>query len=218
MGGKSRRSAATLPSATGELVGITPPKISDIFDAPVRLGELSKQLERTQEAKLHTHTSIPSQHARPHQVDGYHRDIETFTTLPAPIIFDGPARPAHLSPRILEKRRQLRQELPRPAIKNTLSFSSRSEILCEIFDGPSRIARYKYHTRPDEVGRLFMGISVEGPAHLATGIPAVVLLPLSWSRSLHIKRLRLAGIPRTIMVPETDLRIRIELSLWGPFT
>ncbi|KAH7883014.1 hypothetical protein F5I97DRAFT_165094 [Phlebopus sp. FC_14] len=150
----ARRSASTLsfttlPSGCGEL---TIPKICDIFDAPARLRE---SRECPLRSKAISHTSSTSAAAHSNTSKGiYSEAMELPWTLPPPIIFDGPARPPHMSQLALEKHRRLRQhtaQSTRNVFKSATSFktlASPSETIREIFDCPSRIARYKYTLLP----------------------------------------------------------------------
>ncbi|KAG1737577.1 uncharacterized protein EDB91DRAFT_484565 [Suillus paluster] len=135
-----------------EYEALTIPPIFDIFDAPVRLGESSALVERTASTirvVALERNGEKSKNAGRNITGTYH-----FSSLPPPIVFDGPARPAHLLPRALENRRKMRQRLSpspnRQAHTPSSSFTSPSEPVYEIFDGPSRITRYKYPTSSSE--------------------------------------------------------------------
>ncbi|KAI6026035.1 hypothetical protein EDC04DRAFT_227396 [Pisolithus marmoratus] len=145
----SKRPVATLPPgalSAGEAAGPVPPAIFDIFDAPVRLGESSKQLGRSIAEEEPVPLSPKVTRARPQGPMGIYSDLGNPTTLPPPIIFDGPARPRHLLSDASKTGRQIpRGSLPGKNKFFTLS-PSEPEILCEIFEGPSRLARYKYPT------------------------------------------------------------------------
>jgi len=198
----SRRSAATLPSVElggDETAGLSPPKIFDVFDAPVRPGESSKQLGRLQ-AGAGSLTAFASPTTQRRQKSSYHEIWQSHTTLPPPIIFDGPARPPHIPPRILEKHRQSRQRVFSVSAKkmSTAAFSSESEILYEIFDGPCRITRYQYHSKPHDV-RLFLIFHASPPLGSHAAITAIIFPPIRWHHSVHIRRRFLAGVPRTII-------------------
>lgn len=162
----ARISAAIVSSV--ELAGdkcarLSPPKIFDVFDAPVGLGESNKQLGRLQTGSLSAFVSPATRRDR--QKSSYHEIWQSHTTLPPPIVFDGPARPPHLPPHILEKHRQLRRKASLVSAKkmSTAVFSPETEILCEIFEGPCRITRYQYHTKPNEV---CLFIIFHAPNHL----------------------------------------------------
>ncbi|KIJ63559.1 hypothetical protein HYDPIDRAFT_29354 [Hydnomerulius pinastri MD-312] len=152
------RSAAALSSATlsaEQSDGLTIPKIFDIFDAPVRLGESSRQLGRSQTVASAARAEPQSSGSMSRNI--YSEAMESPWTLPPPITFDGPARPAHLSPSALERRRRLRQNLPLsarrtlgPSSVSFAAFTSQSDPLHEVFDGPSRITRYKYPSSSTE--------------------------------------------------------------------
>jgi len=135
-----------------EYEALTIPPIFDIFDAPVRLGESSALIGRTSTT---IRVAAPERNGEksPNFVSDLTRD--QYSSLPPPIVFDGPARPAHLLPRALEHRRKMRQHLRsspnRQTYRPASSFTSPSEIVCEVFDGPARITRYKYPTSSSEV-------------------------------------------------------------------
>ncbi|KAG1719190.1 hypothetical protein EDB19DRAFT_745039 [Suillus lakei] len=131
-----------------EYEALTIPPIFDIFDAPVRLGESSVVVRRTTTTTRVValeHDGEKSRNAASNFIRSHH-----FSSLPPPIVFDGPARPAHLLPRALENRRKMRQCISpspnRQAHTPSSPFISTSEPVYEIFDGPSRITRYKYPT------------------------------------------------------------------------
>lgn len=152
-----RRSSTVFPPVQlmeDKSVGLSLPKIFDIFDAPTRLGESRKQLGRSQAEKIPAFSSsVTRQNGQMCSNSGYREAWECHTTLPPPTVFDGSARPRHLTSLVLEQRRQLRQRIsPLPMQKiPTAVFSSESDVLCEVFDGPSRITRYQYHMKPNDV-------------------------------------------------------------------
>ncbi|KAL4072142.1 hypothetical protein J3A83DRAFT_2979913 [Scleroderma citrinum] len=167
VGPSARRSAASLPPvelAGHESAGHSLPRIFDVFDAPVMLGESSKQLGRLQTGIFTALASTVAKSNRQKRSQGnYSEVLESHTTLPPPIIFDGPACPPHLSPSILERHRQLRRRassVPAEKFSSTV-FWSEPEMICEIFDGPSRITRYQYHMMPgDRSSYPFMGLTL----------------------------------------------------------
>ncbi|KAG1789157.1 uncharacterized protein HD556DRAFT_822913 [Suillus plorans] len=124
---------------------LTIPPIFDIFDAPVRLGESSALVRRTA-----TITRIAALEQKSSNAASNFTRAQHFSSLPPPILFDGPARPAYLLPRALENRHKIRQypslSHNRQAHTPSSPFISTSEPVYEIFDGPSRKARYKYST------------------------------------------------------------------------
>lgn len=148
----ARGPVVTLSSSTlsaGEDVGPALPAIFDIFDAPVRLGESSKQLGRTKVEKSVLPSPTITQ-ARPPISMGIYSALGNPTTLPPPITFDGPSRPRHLLSGASGNRRKFLQgSLPDKSKFSTFS-PSESEMICEVFDGPSRLTRYKYPTMPTE--------------------------------------------------------------------
>ncbi|EGO26841.1 hypothetical protein SERLADRAFT_436669 [Serpula lacrymans var. lacrymans S7.9] len=167
-----QRHASALSSAATaeEYEALTLPPIFDIFDAPTRLGESSKQLGRTSSAPCAAAigaTQRSGEKSRNTSID-VSNTVSPFS-LPPPLVFDGPARPPHLMHLALEKRRKLRQRLS-PSLSRTthtpsISYTPSPEPLLEIFDGPSRITRYKYPTSPRSQTStkpyiwLFLGIS-----------------------------------------------------------
>lgn len=157
----SRRPVVTLSSGTlsaGETVGPALPAIFDIFDAPVRLGESSKQLGRTKVEKSVLLSPTVTQ-ARPQISTGIYSALGNPTTLPPPIVFDGPSRPRQLLSGASVKRRKIPQgSLPDKSKFSTLS-PSESEMICEVFDGPSRLTRYKYPTVPTESSSSFLRVA-----------------------------------------------------------
>lgn len=131
-----------LPAPEPEEITLAP--IFDIFDVSPRLGENSKRVRSTptrrqqQEAELSAKftSSLP----RPPP-----------STLPAPIMFDGPARPRNL-PLAFQRRveqalnsapastRQTRRHHT-PATQPTIP-----EPLIEMFEGPARLTRYSHRS------------------------------------------------------------------------
>lgn len=153
--------AATLSSGTlsvSEAVRSAPPAIFDIFDAPVELGESSKQLGRSKVEEPALSSPTVTQ-ARLQSYIGLYSALGNPTTLPPPIIFDGPARPRHL----LSSASKSQRQIPRCSLPDRNKFStltpSESEMFCEIFDGPSRLTRYKYPTMPNESSSTFLRIT-----------------------------------------------------------
>ncbi|KAK7683711.1 hypothetical protein QCA50_013087 [Cerrena zonata] len=109
-------------------------QIFDIFDAPSRLGESSRLL--THSMSTPSSSSAPS---RPHPINSFRNpSSRRIEPLPAPIIFDGPARPRHLA--MMSYR----------VSRNRSSFDESSKTSREIsrlpdpiiFDGPSRLRPY----------------------------------------------------------------------------
>ncbi|KAF9238914.1 hypothetical protein BU15DRAFT_62185 [Melanogaster broomeanus] len=140
-------SAATL-SAAEQSDGLVIPEIFDIFDAPVRLGESSNIFRPSMTVARASNARVVTQASGSISRSIYSEALESSWTLPPPVIFDGPARPPHLSPFALEKRRLLRQNLAHSSRKSPGTRSSAP--LYEVFDGPSRITRYKYPSSAHE--------------------------------------------------------------------
>lgn len=138
-----------------EYEALTIPPIFDIFDAPVRLGKSSTIVGRTSTTTTARILTPESNGEKSWNIINNFTGVQYFSSLPPPIVFDGPACPAHLLPQVLENRRKMRQHLSSSPTRQapTLSptFTSPSEPVYEIFDGPSRITRYKYPTSSSEV-------------------------------------------------------------------
>lgn len=134
----SRRMAAVVPVSTiqtPEEIVLSP--IFDIFDAPFRLGDSSQ---------------IIREKARP-ETEGKKKAITKFNSplprpppksLPAPVTFDGPARPrvgplAH-RPKVTRLGHSPMRRRHAPSVQET------SEPIIQLFEGPARITRY--HHRP----------------------------------------------------------------------
>ncbi|KAH7915890.1 hypothetical protein BJ138DRAFT_824151 [Hygrophoropsis aurantiaca] len=167
------RPSSTLSSNAipAEYEAMTLPPIFDIFDAPVRLGESSKQLGRTESNSRVTTTSATAQRngEKSRNLSNEVSESSTPTSLPPPILFDGPARPAHLMPLALEKRRKMRERLSRSVRKGTLlpsaAYETSTETLVEIFEGPSRITRYKYpsaHSQQSSQPYIWLALGISG--------------------------------------------------------
>ncbi|KAF9011793.1 hypothetical protein BDQ17DRAFT_1321802 [Cyathus striatus] len=115
--------------------------IFDIFDAPSRLGEAGSFIR---EVHSKSSSSIKEQPSATSSMSMRSRSLPT--TLPPPILFDGPARPRNL-PFSLEHRRQLR---PTPASSrrhHTPSLTSQDLLQLppvQLFEGPARITRYHH--------------------------------------------------------------------------
>lgn len=132
---------------------LTIPPIFDIFDAPVRLGESSALVRRT--ATITRIAALKRNDEKSSNTASNFTRAQHFSSLPPPILFDGPARPAYLLPRALENRHKIRQypslSHNRQAHTPSSPIISTSEPVYEIFDGPSRKARYKYSTSSSQV-------------------------------------------------------------------
>lgn len=149
--------------AVQEYDALTIPPIFDIFDAPVRLGESSALVRRTATTTRVAALECNGEKSR-NAVSSFTR-AHHFSSLPPPIVFDGPARPTHLLPQALENRRKMRQcpslSLNRQAHTPSSPFISTSEPIYENFDGPSRITRYKYPTSSSQSSsRSYVGLAL----------------------------------------------------------
>ncbi|KAG2359870.1 hypothetical protein BDR07DRAFT_1472648 [Suillus spraguei] len=133
---------------TPEYEALTVPPIFDIFDAPVRLAESSSLVRRT--ATTTRIATLERNGEKLRESASCFARAHHFSSLPPPIVFDGPARPAHLLPRTLEVCRTMRQcpslSSNRQAHNPLAPLISTSEPVYEIFDGPSRMTRYKHPT------------------------------------------------------------------------
>lgn len=137
-------SAMSLPSEEQPIIGI---QIFDIFDAPSRLGESSRLLARASSSRA---SSARSERTMSTTSD-HSSAIRYVKPLPAPVLYDGPARPGHLAHGGLRARRahshafsgaashekQLSSSLPPPVI----------------FDGPSRLRPYCRETSQEQAVR-----------------------------------------------------------------
>lgn len=145
-------SSMSVAAATSqEYEAVTIPPIFDIFDAPVRLAESSAHVGRRS-----TTTRIVAIECDGEKSQNIANDVikaRYISSLPPPIVFDGPARPTRLLRGALGNRRKMRQILPfsPQAYPPSSSFTSPSGIVCEMFDEPSRITRYKYPLPSSEV-------------------------------------------------------------------
>jgi len=107
-------------------------QIFDIFDAPSRLGESSKLLARASSLasgsrveRAPSSTAASTTHVLP---------------LPNPIVFDGPARPKHLSHGSLRARQTHTHALSSPTLTPREPVSPLPPPI--MFDGPSRLRPY----------------------------------------------------------------------------
>lgn len=143
----STRSIAMI-STSDEPAMSSLPKIFDIFDVPVRLGESSKRLRGHKAAGVPASTSKIAQLGGSRVLHSYSVDMGLPATLSPPVIFDGPARPTLPKTKLPNTRHRLGQGnlSSSPPKTSTLTFTPKSEILYEIFDGPSRITRYQCHS------------------------------------------------------------------------
>jgi len=156
--------SAVLSSTALSAKSFDSPNISDIFDAPVRLAERPTPVERLStfyipSAARLTWRAVPS---HPKTLD---KDAWALPwSLPPPVTFDGPACPPHMSASTLESRRlqRARSSLRARNAASAVScsaFLSTSEPIYRLFDGPSRVTRYRYPSPRDE-GYSFTYISL----------------------------------------------------------
>ena len=111
-------------------------QIFDIFDAPSRLGESSKLLKRASSSRA---TSARVERASTSTVDSS-SSVCRVKPLPAPIIYDGPARPKHLAHGGFRARRTLMHARPSTPTMVKRSLSTLPDPV--VFDGPSRLRPY----------------------------------------------------------------------------
>ncbi|TFK75589.1 hypothetical protein BDN72DRAFT_446136 [Pluteus cervinus] len=144
----SSRSAMVVQSPTfQEPETITLPPIFDIFDVPAQLGESSRRLGLQREADIDD-ASRPLRGTSPSPFSPSVDSLSFPTSLPPPIVFDGPAQPRN--PALASRsRRRLRPTTPPNATTTrqhhtpSVPFST-SEPLVQLFDGPARITRYRH--------------------------------------------------------------------------
>jgi hypothetical protein len=151
-------SSAALSAEPFEAPGV--PEIFDIFDAPVKLRERNTPNDPLKTLSSLSTARVTLRTGRPHPMSAYNDALDLPWSLPPPITFDGPACPPHMSSPSLQKRRLQRQHFTRSlrgvhrssAISCQCSaFASKSEPLYQLFDGPSRVTRYRYPTSQNEV-------------------------------------------------------------------
>lgn len=131
---KNHRAASTLQCEVEADDPIPHFQIFDIFDAPSRLGESSKILARSRTpsspstSSLNSHTVSSLRSPTPRQIE----------PLPMPIIYDGPARPRHLS------MMSYRVGRDRSSLNEASKLSQEVSTLPDpiLFDGPSRLRPY----------------------------------------------------------------------------
>lgn len=131
------------------------PEILDIFDAPAKLRErniLNEPLETLN--SLSTARRAGCSHSK----SIYNDALGSPWSLPPPVTFDGPACPPHMSSSTLHKLRLQRRNLTRSprgghgsSAASCSAFTSQSEPIYRLFDGPSRVIRYRYPTSRSEV-------------------------------------------------------------------
>ena len=149
-------SSAALSAEPFEAPGV--PEIFDIFDAPVKLRQRNTSNEPLKTLSSVSTACVTSRAGRLHPVNAYNNALDLPWSLPPPITFDGPACPPHMSPSSLRKRRLQRQNFTRSlrgdhrsSAVSCSAFTSTSEPLYQLFDGPSSVTRYRYPTSQNEV-------------------------------------------------------------------
>ncbi|KAH0831216.1 hypothetical protein J3R83DRAFT_13795 [Lanmaoa asiatica] len=130
-------------------------EIFDIFDVPVKLRERGTPSEPLKALDSLSTARVASRAGPSHSQSIYSDTIGLPWSLPPPLTFDGPACPPHVSLVTLTKRRQQRQSLiPRKVHGSSAvscsAFTSQSEPLCQLFDGPSRATCYRYPRSQNE--------------------------------------------------------------------
>ena len=138
--------------------GANVPEIFDIFDAPAKLRERNTSNEPLKTFNSLSTARVTSRAGRLHSESTYNDALDLPWSLPPPVTFDGPACPPHMSPSTLQKRRLQRQIFSRylrgdhgSSAVSCSAPTSKSEPLYQLFDGPSRLTRYRYPTRQNEV-------------------------------------------------------------------
>ncbi|ESK97834.1 hypothetical protein Moror_17263 [Moniliophthora roreri MCA 2997] len=158
--------AASLDTIPVELSeSITIPRIADIFDVSPRLGDAGRELSR--QGQMASKPKVVS--ARRHEATA---STASPFSLPAPVFFDGPARPPGASP--VWPRYISSSSSPHRHSSSILSSISMGEPSIEVFDGPSRITRYQHPKTP---GRKQKGVSLSTLAiGAATAVGGAVML------------------------------------------
>jgi len=149
--------------------------IFDIFDAPTRLAESGAFIREKYRSTRSTAQSTVAV-ASSTSVAGEASQMRSQpTSLPPPIVFDGPARPRNAT---LAAQSRLRQAglivAPQPSSRQTSqaaasmrTFSS-SEPLIQMFDGPARITRYHHQPSGEsQVSIAFPRLVYIRPTHSA---------------------------------------------------
>lgn len=130
----SRRSIVTVQCEEENIDPSLNFQIFDIFDAPSRLGESGKILARSMSSS--STSLLPSEpHPKSSRCNPSSRQIEP---LPAPIIFDGPARPRHIA--MMSYRVGRDRSSPADPSKSPQEVSRLPDPI--LFDGPSRLRPY----------------------------------------------------------------------------
>ncbi|KAE9402662.1 hypothetical protein BT96DRAFT_917973 [Gymnopus androsaceus JB14] len=154
----------TLSANLGEVEPFTI-AIADIFDAPVRLG--------TADMRKLVLPRRPSQPAAPTPTMS---PSSPSTTLPPPLVFEGPARPRSSSSLLLTKPpRNAKASENRPSSRmhhtqSPISLTFNDDVLTHMYDGPSNITRYRYsgQKKKTDDGRKPL-LAAAGIATLAAG-------------------------------------------------
>lgn len=148
------QSSAALPAAEPEEITLAP--IFDIFDVPSRLGESTETIRsnrrQPQDAESSATLYSPTLPRPPP------------TSLPAPIIFDGPARPRNLPLAFQRRVEQALSSVPASTRQmrrhHTPSLpSGSSEPSIEMFEGPARITRYSHRSSSQQGVRILTSSS-----------------------------------------------------------
>jgi len=150
--------SAVLSSATLSFESPNVPEILDIFDAPAKLQERNILNEPLKTLNTHSTTRVTSRAGCSRLKSIYNDALGSPWSLPPPVTFDGPACPPHMSSSTLRKRRLQRRNLTRSlrgdhgsSAASCSAFTSQSEPIYQLFDGPSRVTRYRYPTSRNEV-------------------------------------------------------------------
>ncbi|KDQ32977.1 hypothetical protein PLEOSDRAFT_1098962 [Pleurotus ostreatus PC15] len=120
----------------------TLPPIFDIFDAPHRLGE----------SKLYGNAS-PSGSTSPQKYSSSMISLDNPfcdpmplpSSLPPPIIFDGPARPRHPALEYASRARRSSSVRPYSMSTPSVTMSPADKPMVQLFEGPARIHRHAHH-------------------------------------------------------------------------
>ncbi|KAF8153000.1 hypothetical protein B0H34DRAFT_800263 [Crassisporium funariophilum] len=162
-------SAASLGGLEPEEITIAP--IFDIFDAPTRLAESSQFIRDKYKTSSKVASDAPSSSSSVF-VAPQPRPLPT--SLPAPIVFDGPARPKNGALAFRSRMRQAGVVAPSTARQHhtpPARHFSTSEPLVQVFEGPAKITRYQHHPSGENrqnSTKYLMALGVAGAVGCAT--------------------------------------------------
>lgn len=120
--------------------------IFDIFDAPSRLGESSKMLVQCAARRVERAVALPADRSAPAR--------PAVAPLPAPVLYDGPARPSSHRPQAARIRRMHSQA--QPSVDSVCTLPPP-----EVFDGPSRLRPYLRDGESSDIVSILVLATVE---------------------------------------------------------